>query len=33
MIAAPDVMNAALAFDEQLVDIGGRTSDMGVGWR
>ena len=32
VIAAPDVMHAAFAFDQQLVDIGGRTADMGIRW-
>ncbi len=31
VIAGPDVMHAALALDQQLVDIGGRPADMGVG--
>ena len=31
VIAAPDVVDAALALDQQLVDIGGRPADMGVG--
>ena len=31
VVAAPDVVHAALALDQQLVDIGGRPADMGVG--
>mgnify|MGYP003423874153 CR=1 FL=1 len=31
MVGRPDVVDAALAGEEQLVDIGGRASDMGVG--
>ncbi len=31
VIAGPDVMNAALALDQQLVDIGGGPADMGIG--
>ena len=31
VVAAPDVMHAAFAFDQQLVDIGGRPPDMRVG--
>ena len=32
VIARPDVMHAALALDQQLVDVGGGFADMGVGW-
>ena len=31
MVAAPDVVDAALALDQQLVDVGGRPPDMGIG--
>ena len=31
VVAGPDVVDAALAVDQQLVDIGGRPADMGVG--
>jgi hypothetical protein len=31
VIAPPDVVHAALTFDQQLVDIGGRGPDMGIG--
>ena len=31
VVAAPDVVHAALALDQQLVDVGGRPPDMGIG--
>ena len=31
VVACPDVMHAALAFHQELVDVGGRTADMRVG--
>ena len=30
MIAAPDVVRAAFALDQELIDIGGRSADMGI---
>ena len=30
VVASPDVMHAAFAFDQQLVDVGGRPADMGI---
>ena len=31
MVAAPDVVDAALAANEKLVDVGSRLADVGVG--
>ena len=32
VVARPDVVDAAAAFDEELVDIGRRSPDVGIGW-